>query len=54
MIMVKAYAKINLGLKILGKDEIDGYHLLDMVELPIELHDRIEIYELPETSIFKR
>ena len=48
MIMVKAYAKINLGLKILGKDEIDGYHLLDMVELPIELHDRIEIYELPE------
>lgn len=48
MIMVKAYAKINLGLKILGRDEIDGYHILDMVELPIELHDRIEIYELPE------
>jgi 4-diphosphocytidyl-2-C-methyl-D-erythritol kinase len=48
MIMVKAYAKINLGLKILGKDIEDGYHILNMVELPLELHDRIEIYELPE------
>ena len=48
MIMVKANAKINLGLQILGKDSVDGYHLLSMVELPLELHDRIEIYELPE------
>ena len=47
MLMLKAYAKINLGLKILSKDEQDGYHLVDMVTLPIELHDRIEIEILP-------
>ena len=48
MLMLKAYAKINLGLKILSKDEVDGYHLVDMVTLPIELHDRIEIEVLPD------
>jgi len=48
MLMVKAYAKINLGLKITGRDENDGYHILNMVELPIELHDRIEISLLPD------
>lgn len=48
MIMIKAYAKINAGLKIVGKDENDGYHLLDMAILPLELHDRIEITELPK------
>lgn len=48
MIMVKAYAKINLGLKIIGRDENDGYHLLNMVAVPLELHDRIEITELPK------
>ena len=47
MLMLKAYAKINLGLKILSKDENDGYHIVDMVTLPIELHDRIEIELLP-------
>ena len=47
MLMLKAYAKINLGLKILSKDDSDGYHILDMVTLPIELHDRIEIELLP-------
>ena len=36
MIMIKAYAKINAGLKIVGKDENDGYHLLDMAILPLE------------------
>jgi len=39
---VKAYAKINLGLKVVGKDE-RNYHLLDMVMLPISLCDNIEI-----------
>lgn len=48
MLMLKAYAKINLGLKILSVDENDGYHILDMVTLPIELHDRIEIEVLPD------
>ena len=48
MLMLKAYAKINLALKILGKDDKDGYHYVDMVTLPIELHDRIEMELLPD------
>lgn len=39
---LEAYAKINLGLKVVG-DTDDGYHLLDMVMLPISLCDYIEI-----------
>ena len=39
---LKAYAKINLGLKILDKTS-DGYHILDMVMLPISLCDDIKI-----------
>lgn len=35
---VKSYAKINIALNIIGKRE-DGYHELDMVMLPLELHD---------------
>lgn len=46
MIMAKAYAKINLALNILGKKE-NGYHDIDMVILPLELHDRMEIDFLP-------
>lgn len=47
MLMTKAYAKINLGLNIVNKDSNDNYHNLDMVMVPIELHDRIEIETLP-------
>lgn len=47
MLMLKAYAKINLGLNIVNRDPQDGYHNLDMVVVPIELHDRIEIELLP-------
>ena len=43
---IKSPAKINLSLKITGTRE-DGYHLLEMVNLPIDLHDVIEIEELP-------
>lgn len=39
---VKAFAKINVYLDVLSKRE-DGYHDLDMVMLPIELHDSIQI-----------
>lgn len=38
----KAYAKINLSLKVVGKRE-DGYHELEMVVLPLALHDIIDI-----------
>ena len=47
MLMMKAYAKINLGLNIIDKDNKDLYHTVDMINLPIELHDRIEIEMLP-------
>ena len=43
---VKAPAKINLYLDVLGKRE-DGYHDLDMVMLPLELHDTIEFEHVP-------
>lgn len=43
---VKANAKINLFLDVLSKRE-DGYHDLNMVMLPIDLHDSIEIEASP-------
>ena len=46
---IKAYAKINIALNVLGKDD-NGYHQLDMVNLPLELHDSIEISVLPNSS----
>ncbi len=36
----KSYAKINLSLKVTGIRE-DGYHELEMVNLPLDLHDVI-------------
>lgn len=39
---VKAYAKINIGLKVVGTRE-DGYHLLDMVMQTVDIFDEIEI-----------
>ena len=44
--VIKCHAKINLALQVKGKRE-DGYHLLSMVNLPIELHDVIELESLP-------
>ncbi len=44
--VIKCHGKINLALQIQGKRE-DGYHLLSMVNLPIELHDVIELESLP-------
>ena len=44
--VIKSHAKINLALQVKGKRE-DGYHLLSMVNLPIDLHDVIEIEALP-------
>ena len=37
-----AYAKINLGLDIVGKRE-DGYHLLKMVMQTLRLHDTVTV-----------
>ena len=40
--IVKAFAKINIYLDVLSKRD-DGYHEMEMVMLPLELHDTIEI-----------
>lgn len=45
-VTINANAKINLALSIVGTRE-DGYHLLEMVNLPIELHDVIEVNLMP-------
>lgn len=45
--IVQAHAKINVSLAITGKRE-DGYHSLDMVMVPLDLHDSIDISLLPE------
>ncbi len=46
---VKAPAKINLYLDVLGRRE-DGYHDLDMVMLPLELHDTIDFERIPNAN----
>ncbi|HAS79999.1 MAG TPA: 4-(cytidine 5'-diphospho)-2-C-methyl-D-erythritol kinase [Fusobacteriaceae bacterium] len=42
IVKLKSNAKINLGLNIVGKAK-NGYHLLDMVMVPISLSDELEI-----------
>ena len=42
--LLKSYAKINIALNVLNKRE-DGYHELDSVMLPIELHDSLIVEE---------
>lgn len=46
-IVVRSNAKINVCLDITSRRE-DGYHLLDMVMLPLELHDSLLIEETPK------
>ena len=43
---VKSFAKINISLRVVSKRS-DGYHELDSLMLPIELHDSIIISNLP-------
>lgn len=49
---LKANAKINLGLNILGKNEY-GYHELDMIMAPIGIYDRLEINFLEKKGNLK-
>jgi 4-diphosphocytidyl-2-C-methyl-D-erythritol kinase len=49
-IRLKARAKINLGLDVLGKRE-DGYHDVRMVMQTVGLYDRMIITRIPEDEI---
>ena len=49
--IVHTPAKINICLNVVGKRE-DGYHLLDMVILPLELHDSI-LFSVKEKHSFE-
>lgn len=46
---INAYAKINLGLDVVG-ERADGYHELKMIMQSVELHDVIRIEAVPEVS----
>jgi 4-diphosphocytidyl-2-C-methyl-D-erythritol kinase len=48
-IVMKSYAKINVSLRVLSKRP-DSYHELEMVNLPLDLHDVIEISRMPGAS----
>lgn len=48
-IVVKSYAKINVSLRVLSKRP-DSYHELEMVNLPLDLHDVIEISKISGAS----
>ncbi|MEY7999338.1 4-(cytidine 5'-diphospho)-2-C-methyl-D-erythritol kinase [Clostridium sp. Mt-5] len=43
--LVKAYAKINLSLDVVGKRE-DGYHLLKMIMQTIDLYDVLKMHKI--------
>ena len=48
-LLLKSYAKINICLNVVSKRK-DGYHELDMIMLPLKLHDSILFTELPNAK----
>lgn len=48
---LRALAKINLGLDIIGKRE-DGYHEVRMIMQTIQMYDVLEIRKIKESGIF--
>lgn len=44
---IRAYAKLNLVLRVVGKRE-DGYHLLESLFCAVDLGDEIELRPLPQ------
>jgi 4-diphosphocytidyl-2-C-methyl-D-erythritol kinase len=49
-IMLKAYAKINLGLDVLGKRE-DGYHEVRMIMQTIRLYDKLNMKKINKDEV---
>lgn len=50
MLQRNAYAKINLGLDVLGRRE-DNYHEVRMIMQTLQLHDTITLKQIPEDQI---
>jgi 4-diphosphocytidyl-2-C-methyl-D-erythritol kinase len=48
--LVKAYAKINLTLQVLGRRP-DGYHDLRSIVLPVPLHDDLHLEDAREVTV---
>jgi len=48
-VKIRAPAKINLGLRVVGK-RADGYHLLDTIMVPVSLYDEIDIRKVRITG----
>ena len=43
MEVIKSYAKLNLTLNVIGIDPLDKYHLLEMVNVPLDFYDTLEM-----------
>jgi len=52
-VKIRAPAKINLSLRVIGR-RADGYHLLDMIMVPVSLYDEIDIRKLRRTTKSKK
>ncbi len=48
-LVVRSHAKINIALNVVSR-EPNGYHKLDMVMLPLELHDSLMITKLRDAK----
>ncbi len=48
-LVIRSFAKINICLNVLNRRE-DGFHDLDMVMVPIELHDSLLMSEVKNTD----
>jgi len=51
-VVLTSNAKLNIGLRILGRRPEDGYHLLETIFQEIDLADEIQIEELKQRGIF--
>lgn len=49
--IIKSYAKINIVLNVLGKHN-NRLHEIDMVTLPLELHDSLQISKINDTNSY--
>ncbi|WP_035765294.1 4-(cytidine 5'-diphospho)-2-C-methyl-D-erythritol kinase [Butyrivibrio sp. NC2002] len=50
MITLKAYAKINLGLDVLGRED-NGYHIVKMIMQSIDLYDELSFSKRDDEEI---